>query len=225
MHIRCFFLAPGVPLGLGGRRGNPLAYPRSITDNAGRRFRLGAIMPLHTGPRHPLCPSCRYDLVATVEADGRVCPECGRAFELDELIRESRPDDWTVGRCLRRLAVHIGVRGLASFALWSLWVAGLGWMFDQLEASLLLGLVVAVANVIVGAVVGAVMWGRFYETVGADDALLVAVLIVATWAAIWLGSALIGLLGGIAPAPAGFAVLSGGVAATAVLVKRAFFSD
>ena len=30
--------------------------------------------------RHPLCPSCRYDLVVTVEEGGRTCPECGTAI-------------------------------------------------------------------------------------------------------------------------------------------------
>lgn len=45
-------------------------------------------MPLHAGRRHPLCPSCRYDLVKTVSRDGRVCPECGCEFEPNELLRE-----------------------------------------------------------------------------------------------------------------------------------------
>lgn len=182
-------------------------------------------MSLHAGPRHPLCPSCRYDLVATVEQNRRICPECGYEFELDELIHQPRPGEWTVGVVLRRMVLHLAVRGTASLVIWSLWMAAMGWLLTRWNMTLPVGIGLAVANVIIGVIIGRVMWGRFYAYIGSDDGVLAAVVIGGAWAAIWLGSLIIGLLGGVSSAEAGFAVVSGGVAATAVLVKDAFFSE
>lgn len=37
------------------------------------------------GPVQPTCPGCGYDLSGTLEAPQQRCPECGRAWTVDEL--------------------------------------------------------------------------------------------------------------------------------------------
>ena len=46
--------------------------------------------------RHPLCPACGYDLVASIAAKKRVCPECGETFTLEDVNWERRAGDWTL---------------------------------------------------------------------------------------------------------------------------------
>ena len=62
--------------------------------------------------QHPCCPDCGYDLLGTVDAGGRVCPECGEAFTLAELA-EGRA--WTPAGGYRRAAMVLAVRSLVCF--------------------------------------------------------------------------------------------------------------
>lgn len=39
-------------------------------------------------PSPPLCPGCGYNLSGTLEDPSRICPECGRAWTVDELARQ-----------------------------------------------------------------------------------------------------------------------------------------
>ena len=72
----------------------------------------------HTSRRHPLCPHCGYDLVATVADEGRVCPECGREFRREELPRAPAPDEWTPARGLLRLVLAVTVRSAVCLPAW-----------------------------------------------------------------------------------------------------------
>jgi predicted RNA-binding Zn-ribbon protein involved in translation (DUF1610 family) len=73
----------------------------------------------HTTSRHPLCPSCGYDLVATIDAGKRICPECGEAFELHDVIRAARPGDWTLARGIGRLLLRLAWRGAIALVVWT----------------------------------------------------------------------------------------------------------
>src|SRR6185436_13617232 len=65
--------------------------------------------------RHPLCPACGYDLVASIAANKRVCPECGEEFALDELNWEKRRGDWNLGTALLLGGRALGLRSVISF--------------------------------------------------------------------------------------------------------------
>ena len=87
----------------------------------------------HTQRRHPLCPYCGYDLVATLAHDGRRCPECGSDFELHELHRSTAPGEWTPMRGLRNLGLALLWRcGLAA-VVWAAALAGMEWIFSLLR--------------------------------------------------------------------------------------------
>ena len=66
---------------------------------------------------HPLCPECKYDLIATVEAGRRICPECGYEFEMYELRGEKRPGDWTFQIGLRNTVISLILRSLVILPL------------------------------------------------------------------------------------------------------------
>ncbi len=78
--------------------------------------------------RHPRCPECRYNLVATVDAGIRTCPECGCEFDLDELHGEKRPGEWTPLLGLRSAALHLAGKMLIVLPIWT----ALIWLFSPL---------------------------------------------------------------------------------------------
>jgi hypothetical protein len=78
--------------------------------------------------RHPLCPRCKYDLVATVQANKRVCPECGHQFTLNELIRAPREGDWTLAIGFRKALLALAARSVLVLPFW----AGLVWLLAPL---------------------------------------------------------------------------------------------
>lgn len=76
--------------------------------------------------RHPLCPECRYDLIATVDSGSRICPECGYEFELSELRGEKRPGEWSPGRGLMIAAFTTLIRAILILPIWT----GLIWFIS-----------------------------------------------------------------------------------------------
>ncbi len=70
--------------------------------------------------RHPLCPECEYDLIATVDAGHRTCPECGLEFSLYELLNNTLPGDWTIARGFRRVLLRCVARGVIFVPTWML---------------------------------------------------------------------------------------------------------
>jgi ribosomal protein S27AE len=73
----------------------------------------------HAKRRHPLCPSCGYDLVATIHEGKWICPECGEEFNLDDVRREVWPGNWTFPVGLRKLLISLLVRSVVAAIVWS----------------------------------------------------------------------------------------------------------
>ncbi len=185
----------------------------------------------HTNNRHPLCPECGYNLVATVANEGRTCPECGCAFEPHELTREVRPGDWTPMRGLGNLARRQAIKALALgliitgvFGVLQLLLEGpINRSVGVFSIFLLVGLLFVTA--IVGAISGSVLARDANEHAGMDGA-PVAIVGIAMTAAMMSAVVLtltmtLGLT--IAP-PTGIVVVATGVAAI-TLVRRAVFEE
>jgi len=79
--------------------------------------------------RHPCCPECGHDLSGTIEGGGRSCPECGRAFEVNELPRRGLPGAWTAARGLRRAHAWLVIRSAPCAVVWC---AVLWWMIPHI---------------------------------------------------------------------------------------------
>jgi len=181
-----------------------------------RASRLG-----HAGPRHPLCPRCRYDLVATIAAHGRRCPECGEAFEMSELVPEAREGDWTLWRGLRRAGLVLPVKGLVCAGVWALMltahhllVPGSGWL------RLLRGLLVLAT----GGAVGAVLAHRIDEHLGFAGLGVAVALIVVSVIVLGLGTVVavrFGASTGDTMLPLFFACL----ASAGFIVKKAYLDE
>ncbi len=60
---------------------------------------------------HPLCPDCGYDLVGSVHAGGRVCPECGCDFTIHDLARAVQ-QNWTPAIGYRRAVTSLIIKSL-----------------------------------------------------------------------------------------------------------------
>ncbi|MCL4196726.1 MAG: hypothetical protein KJZ69_04470 [Phycisphaerales bacterium] len=59
-----------------------------MSDECSERSDDDAIEPpprANEAPLRPTCPGCGYDLAGTLERQPQRCPECGRAWTLDEL--------------------------------------------------------------------------------------------------------------------------------------------
>lgn len=95
--------------------------------------------------RHPLCPNCDYDLVATLAANKRICPECGEAFELGDLKYESRPGDWSNAVALRLGLLALGSRLLIGLVVAMLLSTAIIWAVNH-QMSRLLSFVLALAQ-------------------------------------------------------------------------------
>jgi hypothetical protein len=166
---------------------------------------VGLGMPVsrigHIPRRHPICPDCGYDLVATIEAGRRVCPECGIEFELGELGRSTLPGDWTLARGLRRLVIVVTARSAACLVAWMVLLVLCsmlcGWLGTVASRGVLLLVWVGcgVLVLIGGAVVGAVVGRRIDEAAGFRSPFLLAVPIIAAAAAIAGGAALAATMG------------------------------
>lgn len=119
--------------------------------------------------RHPLCPACGYDLVATLAADKRVCPECGEPFSPSQLNWEIRPGDWSAAT-----AIRFGVRALAKRTLLATIAAALMsaaalWLADH-DAPRIATLVVALAQM---SALGLIMSKGLLEEAGFESMFLI----------------------------------------------------
>lgn len=179
-------------------------------------------MPSVTGPRHPLCPYCHYDLVATVEAGRRICPECGESFELGELIREPRPGDWTEMVGVRRLAIAMLIRGAIAMGIWTAWLAILNWEGQQ---PILIGIVALMLHLLVGGVIGMVFWTRLREKCGFDGLFPAVVACIAVLIVLSLGGAVIGQLTPLSGNRIAFGVVSAGLTAISYIIVKAILDD
>ncbi|MHC4217762.1 MAG: hypothetical protein ACYSU7_04820 [Planctomycetota bacterium] len=183
----------------------------------------------HTPRRHPTCPHCGYDLVATVDAGGRVCPECGYEFELSELGRSAMPGDWTPARGLRRLVAVVAIRAAVCLVVWTVLLVALSMLCGGVRSVAPAGVLMAVwvcCGVLVlisGAVVGAVVGRRLEEAAGFRAPFLLAVPIIAAAVAIVGGATLAAVVGhGMLGGP-GISITAAFLAA--VLIVRGYLAS
>jgi len=125
------------------------------------------------GPRrHPLCPECKYDLIATVAAGRSICPECGYEFEAWELRGEKRPGEWTPLIGLRRAVISLALRSLIILPLW----AGCAWTLSSVLGSVTLagrGMVgIGIILIIPGFAIGHALIARLADRAGFQSMLL-----------------------------------------------------
>jgi hypothetical protein len=122
--------------------------------------------------RHPLCPECRYDLIATVAAGRTTCPECGYEFEAWELRGEKHAGEWTPLVGLRRAVISLAIRSLIILPLW----AGLVWGLTPLLLMFPLGIRVfggiAILLAIPGCLIGHVLASGLADRAGFQSMLL-----------------------------------------------------
>jgi hypothetical protein len=181
----------------------------------------------HTSRRHPICPGCGYDLVATIAANRRTCPECGCGFEPNELRRSAAPGDWTPARGLRRLVIAVTVRSVACLVAWmALLVLGsmlCAWLGAVASRGVLVVVWVGCGALVLasGAVVGAVVGRRIDEAAGFRSPLLLAAPIIGAAVAVLGGAALAGTMGHGGLGGPGISMTA--IVLAAVLIVRAYF--
>jgi hypothetical protein len=134
--------------------------------------------------RHPLCPHCHYDVVATISQESMTCPECGMEFDADDVDCEIRAHDWTPPRGFRVAFRVIGIRSLIAFtAVFTLTALAilcvhLKW---RMEVSVLI-------SVVEGGAVGAILSRNLNERAGFASSLLTITACLAAWAVIPIGA-------------------------------------
>jgi hypothetical protein len=122
--------------------------------------------------RHPLCPGCKYDLVATVQANRRVCPECGYEFEMYELSGEKRPGDWTFGIGLRRAFIFLLVRSLLILPVWVAIVCLVMPLLSMFPVSIGAFAGIAIILALPGCMIGYLLGSKLSEYAGFQSMLL-----------------------------------------------------
>jgi hypothetical protein len=182
----------------------------------------------HTSRRHPVCPGCGYDLVATIADGKRTCPECGCEFDLGELRRATMPGDWTPARGLLHLVIVVTARSAACLAAWTVLLALCSmlcaWLRTAASGAVLLLVWVGCGGLVLigGAVVGAVVGRRLDETAGFRSPVLLAAPIIGAAVAISGGAALAAIMGHAALAGPGISITA--LLLAVVLIVRAYLA-
>jgi hypothetical protein len=132
----------------------------------------------HRDRAHPLCRHCRYDLVATIAANKRVCPECGEPFTLSETVRAPRPGEWTVGVGIRRALVAIVMRSALVLPFWAGFVWLLAPIVNAFPFSIFAMGGVAVLFIVPGVAIGHVVSRRLNDIAGAQSYLFTIMAVV-----------------------------------------------
>ena len=122
--------------------------------------------PFNPRRRHPLCPYCHYDLIATVADNRRVCPECGANFNLDELHYEPAETDWSVRDALGALSRAITLRGSLGLIAWLVLAAAAN-LLGNLPA--MLGLIPLIIGAAGGYLLGRILIEGLAEQAGFDS--------------------------------------------------------
>lgn len=137
--------------------------------------------------RHPLCPECKYDLIATVESGHCVCPECGYEFEMDELRGEKRPGDWSPGRGLMIVMVTTCLRAILILPFWT----GLIWLITPLLSMFPVHIGsfagISIGMAIPGIIIGYCFGNRLTEKAGFVSPLITAIALLAALSVIYGG--------------------------------------
>ncbi len=168
---------------------------------------------------HPLCPTCGYDLVGTVAARRRTCPECGNDFTP---AGPAGTRQWTPWTGVRRVTLTLLWRSVVGGLL----CAGLDWLIIPESSSPPywgMAFVLALAGVALG-------WSLTFDLslhAGFASPWLAALAAVFAWAAVLGGMALAWTAWGRPPpdGPAALTLLTIAVFATLWIVKAALFDD
>ena len=119
--------------------------------------------------RHPLCPNCDYDLVATLAANKRICPECGEEFEVGDLKYEWRHGDWSNAVALRLGLLALGSRLLMGMVVAMLLSTAIIWAVNH-QMARLLSFVLALAQAFA---MGVACSRRLLDQAGYESILLI----------------------------------------------------
>ncbi len=176
--------------------------------------------PVASKRRHPLCAECGYDLVGTVEADRRTCPECGVEFELADLVHERLPGDWTPWRGLRRAALRLGLKSAVCVPVLVGLMVLVSFVFSS-PPFVPAFLVFAVAGVALGVVLG----HRLFEHAGFVSAWVTGLGIALAWGVAGAAVAIGALIRPLPGWPAAASLFIAGGFATVSMVRQAFLEE
>jgi len=137
---------------------------------------------------------CRYDLVATIADNKRVCPECGSEFSLSDLLRDRRKGDWNVAMGFRRLVTSLAWRGVVTTIIWAGVAVGVAYLCNLFPFSGRAMGGIALVLVIPGVAVGHALSRNLTEIAGCESILFTTVAVSAAIAVVWAGVALAGVV-------------------------------
>jgi hypothetical protein len=181
--------------------------------------------------RHPFCPECNYDLVATIDAGRNVCPECGYEFELHEPKRQRLPEDWTIWRGLGKACGVLLLRSLVCLAAWTLvlwgvtapatWLAsGRNW-----RIALVVSIVALLLLLVAAGVIARQMAKGMDEIAGVTSIFVAALVITFAWGVFIAGTQIVQAISSLGtPAANGAAIVACGVAAI-IIIKTHLFDE
>jgi hypothetical protein len=181
--------------------------------------------------RHPLCPDCGYDLVATIDAGRNVCPECGGEFEEQELKRALLPEDWTLPRGLGRAATALLLRAAVCLIGWTAVLTGTllasTWIATRLGGTWIIFIMLLALGIIfiAAGVLGRILARGMDEIAGITSPLICALITLFAWISIGAGTVIAGVLAPMRPSMTGSVILIGCVMALIVIVKTHHFED
>ncbi|UCD73856.1 MAG: hypothetical protein JSV91_08655 [Phycisphaerales bacterium] len=165
--------------------------------------------------RHPLCPECGYDLIATVEAGRRICPECGCEFDPSELRPETLPGDWTIARGLRRATTSLLIRAIPALGVWFAFT----WFHTAFTRQLGDTIVwITFISVIPGVLIGAILAWKLSSNAGFASRLLVVMAVAVLTLVIAAGSFLVHLLVSPLTSPAVYYTAIAAVCAVGIII-------
>jgi len=147
----------------------------------------------HTG-RTPICPQCRYNLVATLDHGLRRCPECGYEFESHEIVRQQAPHDWTIWKGLRSASIVLTLRGTLALMVCVIGLFLCDWLLAFLITSVggvpaLLSLFILLAGlVLAGFVFGKFLSHDLSEHVGIEGIIPAMLALAFCWATLVAGT-------------------------------------
>lgn len=184
----------------------------------------------HDRVRHPLCPYCHYDLVATVDPYSPRfvrCPECGEAIEPNELHYQARPGEWTPLTGVRNAAVSILVRALVIAAIWAALLVGMDAVLSAIlgTTGVLYLRVMILPLLIVGLILGKLMHWKLEVHAGFQSWLVIWLAVGGVWLGLNIGH---GVASALYPfaflGHAGWTVMAG-VASAIVLVYLSYLES
>ena len=168
----------------------------------------------HGKRRYPLCPDCEYNLVATVDAGGRTCPECGEEFDLHDLDWQAGANEWTLREGMMSLAWALARRGAFCGLAWLLLVCGVLMLMDLTGMNSFWVTIGVVAGPAAGWWLGGVMARDCEDIAGCTGLLIPTAAIASIWLTLTVATSIAAIMLSIDGATVGLWVIAGGSLAT-----------